>query len=795
MKTGRYSFSQLLNSPEIEQIIIPEIQRDYVWTRRNVDRFLNSIFTKYESKTKLNLSIQTDDGIISGQMFNYLSKEYSRLQFSTKIGFIYAYHDVDYPGKFFLIDGQQRITTLFLLLLALYSRQQDKWEYFRQHYFTLNLPKLDYRVREITHDFMVSLINHEISNPQKDFKKDPSYYSNIYDNDVTTKTINVNYKEIKRIINEREGCLVINDFIDYIENYVEFNFFDTNISSQGERLYIYMNSRGESLSYQETVKALLISKCKEEEKSGFGIQWEKWQDFFWQHRGANINDDDGLRNFLKWSVVLHMCSIANVILKDAEKRGIRKQTENEIKEDYIRVEIDKEKKNVQFEEYIKNYIKNNDSFTTDWLNKVMAAVVQLSTFIENGDEVFVNDTWLSATQSTIEYVTVLGELRYIMRFPNADIKMIKRLGMFLKNKTYDGTRRKNPDTTIIATISMVNSIPQENFMETDSYPLCSPFDQKVFSLINQNDEWEHALELFVKDPQLETFLEGNADCLLSCGEIPEEFEKNIITFKNKLYYQKDEDNGSLRKDLLKYGDYRIDEGGGSHHLTRPEKLSRYNWITNDDYWRIALNDKDFVENNLKPFLAEEAPSIEYDDWVKWFIDDDFNLFIGKYKFLFSDKNTISRIILLNGSQAGEYNSWYMEIMMFQQLYKKILKCDNIWRYKYDTCVIPFVLNNGEFVHVKETDPFEQLSNYFIDIVFTWKEDGKSQWEMALGKRNNEVNEKENNCGFVKKDSKYWKTIYENDLNINLKENIQRLISNLIELEKSDIPEYVKYFFE
>ena len=224
---------------------------------------------------------------------------------------------------------------------------------------------------------------------------------NIYDNDVTTKTINVNYKEIKRIINEREGCLVINDFIDYIENYVEFNFFDTNISSQGERLYIYMNSRGESLSYQETVKALLISKCKEEEKSGFGIQWEKWQDFFWQHRGANINADDGLRNFLKWSVVLHMCSTANVILKDAEKRGIRKQTENEIKEDYIRVEIDKEKKNVQFEEYIKNYIKNNDSFTTDWLNKVMAAVVQLSTFIENGDEVFVNDTWLSATQSNL----------------------------------------------------------------------------------------------------------------------------------------------------------------------------------------------------------------------------------------------------------------------------------------------------------------------------------------------------------------------------------------------------------
>lgn len=795
MKTGRYSFFQLLNSPEIEQIIIPEIQRDYVWTNRNVDRFLNSIFTKYESKTKLNLSIRTDDGIISGQMFNYLSKEYSRLQFSTKIGFIYAYHDVDYPGKFFLIDGQQRITTLFLLLLALYSKQQDKWEYFRQHYFAQNLPKIDYRVREITHDFMVSLINHEISNPQNDFKKEPSYYRNIYDNDVTTKTINANYQEIKRIINEREGFLVINDFIEYIENYVEFNFFDTNISSQGERLYIYMNSRGESLSYQETVKALLISKCKEEEKSGFGIQWEKWQDFFWQHRGGNINADDGLRNFLKWSVVLHMCSTENVILKDAEKRGKSKQTDNEIKEDYIRVEIDKEKKNIQFEEYIKNYIKNNDSFTTDWLNKVMAAVVQLSNIIRNGNEVFVNDAWLSVTQPTIEYVTVLGELRYMMRFPSADVKMIKKLGMFLKNKTYDGSRRKNPDAAIIATISMVNSIPQENFMETDTYSLCSPFDKKVFSLIKQNDEWEHALELFVKDTQLENFLEGNADCLLLCGESPDEFEKNINSFKEKLYCQKGVDNGSLRKDLLKYGNYSIYEEGGSHHLTKPDWLPRYNWITNDDDWRIALNDKGFVENNLKPFLAGKAPSIEYDDWIKWFIDDDFNLFIGKYKFLFSDNNSISRIILLNGSQAGEYNSWYMEIMMFQQLYEKIIKRDCLWRYKYDTCVIPFVLNDGEFVHVTETEPFEQRSNYFIDIVFTWKKDGKSKWEMALGKRNTEGNEKDNNWGFVKKDSKFWKTIYENDLNINLKENIQRLISNLIELEKSDIPEYVKYFFE
>lgn len=36
MKTGRYNIKQLLTNPEVEQIIIPEIQRDYVWKKQNV---------------------------------------------------------------------------------------------------------------------------------------------------------------------------------------------------------------------------------------------------------------------------------------------------------------------------------------------------------------------------------------------------------------------------------------------------------------------------------------------------------------------------------------------------------------------------------------------------------------------------------------------------------------------------------------------------------------------------------------------------------------------------------------
>ena len=58
MKTGRYSLYQLLNNPEIEQIIIPEIQRDYVWQKQNTIALLDSIKMKYKEKKSINLSIK-----------------------------------------------------------------------------------------------------------------------------------------------------------------------------------------------------------------------------------------------------------------------------------------------------------------------------------------------------------------------------------------------------------------------------------------------------------------------------------------------------------------------------------------------------------------------------------------------------------------------------------------------------------------------------------------------------------------------------------------------------------------
>lgn len=147
MNTGRYKLKDLLDNKEIEQIIIPEIQRDYVWTNENVKALLNSISSHYKQKENLELNISCQGKNVAEDVRDFLTEEYKRLRFNTRIGFIYAYKDDSYIGKLFLIDGQQRMTTMYLLLLALYCRNDELREDFKEKYFKNDLPTIDYKVR------------------------------------------------------------------------------------------------------------------------------------------------------------------------------------------------------------------------------------------------------------------------------------------------------------------------------------------------------------------------------------------------------------------------------------------------------------------------------------------------------------------------------------------------------------------------------------------------------------------------------------------------------------------------
>ncbi len=293
MKAGKYNIKDFFINRYVDQIIIPEIQRDYVWGEDQVTGLLDSICNDFNKYINLESPVSLpDDKELEDSFLDFYKRRIS----ASNIGFIYAYNDEEYRGKYFLIDGQQRITTIFLLLLALAKNNEELKEAFKKTYMDGDIIKLDYKVRESAHTFLSNFVPFVLKS--NDDVLNQSWYFEDYDDDITIQSLHNNFQLIHAYLEAEE--IDENSFYHYIEEYTEFWYFDTNISEQGEELYIYMNARGEQVEANENVKADLLSKLNTiTEKNSFGKLWEDWQDFFWKHKSSNnVNADKGFNDFL-----------------------------------------------------------------------------------------------------------------------------------------------------------------------------------------------------------------------------------------------------------------------------------------------------------------------------------------------------------------------------------------------------------------------------------------------------------------------------------------------------------------
>lgn len=306
MRAGKYNYQALFVNRYVEQLIIPEIQRDYVWKKPQVIGLLSSIendFSRFQHAAIPSLS-SGEDGETSKQLNADFADFYRQRNHSSNIGFIYAYSDQQYDGRYFLIDGQQRITTLYLVLLLLAVKTGNESD-FEKKYCVNGLPKLHYRVRDSACSFIRQFVPFLLANPHADIKEQ-SWYLNSYDNDITVKSMISNLNTIDDWLAEKK--LDETEFYGYLNNFTEFWYFDTNISAQGENLYIYLNARGEQMQGNENLKAELLSELgATENKNKMGAEWENWQDFFWRkrtkglsdHKIKGLNADKGFNEFLR----------------------------------------------------------------------------------------------------------------------------------------------------------------------------------------------------------------------------------------------------------------------------------------------------------------------------------------------------------------------------------------------------------------------------------------------------------------------------------------------------------------
>jgi len=284
MDTAKYTVLEILEFKNLEQFIIPEIQRDYVWKTPDVLDLLNSLKEGFEGSKK---------------DIPYL-------------GFIYAYNDRDYVYKYFLVDGQQRMTTIFLLLLACHQKVGKK---IPEYLFKQGKLKLDYKVRQATHDFLTDFLTHCENNPN-DFHfviKDQIWFHAEFEKDKTISNMTGNYDAIREWLGDFTIGQVA-DFKKFLEDKVELSYFDIEDGRQGEELYIYMNSRGRQLEPNETLKAKYLGLVSDQsEKEIWGREWEIWQDFFWKHKGVDVDADAGFNDFLQMVQIINMCLLGQPI--------------------------------------------------------------------------------------------------------------------------------------------------------------------------------------------------------------------------------------------------------------------------------------------------------------------------------------------------------------------------------------------------------------------------------------------------------------------------------------------------
>ena len=838
MKTGRYNLKELLTHNEIEQIIIPEIQRDYVWQPEHVKKLISSIFTHYGFKKNVALSIHIgSEPLNQPAIEQYLQNEYEKLIFNVKIGFIYAYHDNEYPGKFFLIDGQQRLTTLYLLLLALYVKS-DNTEDFRKIYFDNNTLKVDYKVREASHDFMLEFIKHKLNKCNGPIKESAKYYSE-YDDDITVKNIIGNYQIISETIAEWEKSLDVVDFkslLSFLEEYVEFNYFDTNLSEQGEQLYLYMNSRGESLSPQEQIKPAIMEKEKDQDqKYEVGEEWEEWQNFFWLHRGENENADIGFQEFLKWATVIHLCAFENgdcIIKKTIKDKGKeRQQSLREAKANYIHRRAGEIKDQ---QALLSDYQIKNKMFKFDYLGNIFRALNFLFD-IKEKVSLPIKEEWLSNNKEmrALDYVILLPLIYYSAQFEwdddNEKLKDIKRFSKFLQNITYfrSGGAR-SPDLFTVEAIDIAKAMFDNNSKDIICF-LDPTFNNTHNTILTEGEKFKlhllqecqdrndtdlisrEKLEEFIwnitDDDSLSKFIEGDISILFDCVnkelnlQSPSNHINNNYLAMLKVYrdvfksvvFEYNESN-LLRRALLTYDDYKLHDGGGSgYYGPWIQKFSFIQRRSDNREWRMIFKQnseiiykllKDIKDNlledsqlNLKSHLEGRCDGYssngKEDNWKELFIKyPELFDYCQNNKILYENEN---RIMLLSSIQAQ--NAREIQIMLFHILLEgSVIKT-------FNSCYLEFNIENGQEVHSDEHYTLEIQyinSEWRVELSYSKLSYTEQKLKVFLDNGWKKVDDKEN---VIKKID----ILYNDDTEKSIMDNVNEVkfkIMNLIQKIKS-----------
>lgn len=318
LESGKtYSLSQIFSKDF--WIAIPDLQRDYCWGLETYNKKGNQ-----------------QGELISGFLSSLKSKweETRDTGDFTPMGLIYGY---EWPkGTYQLCDGQQRLTTFYLLAGELY-RNELVSEYAKKYLRDILIkveqgdrvesPTLRYSIRETTLYFLSDLVEHyflgdcdlqfynltERSENHLILKYEhrPSWYFLEYDNDPTIQSMLGAIYTIRNFLKTFSDTDSISSFAMAIATRFSFIYYDMGNRTRGEETFVVLNTSGEPLTATENLKPLLLGGLHFGEDNHDLIaeiskQWEDREDWFWKHRNSDeLTSDKVSGDFYTWWLLIY----------------------------------------------------------------------------------------------------------------------------------------------------------------------------------------------------------------------------------------------------------------------------------------------------------------------------------------------------------------------------------------------------------------------------------------------------------------------------------------------------------
>ncbi len=277
------------DAPAVERIEIPLIQRDYAQGR--------------------------ESGIVERIRNSFLDVLHSAVTGGECVSLDFVYGDVE-SGTLRPLDGQQRLTTLFLLHWYLAFRadrinDQQGWKQFT------------YATRASARLFCIRLAGCQ---PQVAVERlslwieDQSWFLHTWRHDPTIQSMLVMLDAIHQRFRDADCIAAWERLIDDKVPSIYFHLLPIEQMGLSEDLYIKMNSRGKPLTAFENFKArfeqtIEISCANRVEEFALKVDG-KWSDLLWPYRGSDSIVDDEFLNYFHF--VTEICEWRNGNLATGE---------------------------------------------------------------------------------------------------------------------------------------------------------------------------------------------------------------------------------------------------------------------------------------------------------------------------------------------------------------------------------------------------------------------------------------------------------------------------------------------